>query len=157
MYTERVCIFSNPKVRAIVFSINKAMKSMVLIFILMVLFLILFGLLIYTLFNDIGEDSSNIEYSFDQFRTWYEDRQFFDEVLELFQNLNLENRFQKRKGFGGFISFGWTFAILMQIMTLDRWKGIIDQVHYDAFKNGSKIIYTTLLTVAYSRSTVGLQ
>ena len=55
----------------------------------------------------------------------------------------MKNIFQNRYGFSGFISFMWTVAILFQLMTLDRWKGIMDQVHTDTFNQTFCDLHTT--------------
>jgi len=117
----RVCrifkiTFGDPKVRAIVVSIRKAFKSMVVIFFLLFISVLLFSLFIYTMFSDTGEDSG-VEYT-------------MEHLISMYQG---EGTFDARNGFGGFISFSWTFSILCQLMTLDRWKGVIDQVFYDTF------------------------
>jgi len=117
----RVCrifkiTFGDPKVRAIVVSIRKAFKSMMVIFFLMLMMILLFSLFIYTMFNDTGEAESGIEYT-------------NQNLISMFTDKKLE----ERNGFGGFISFEWTFSILCQLMTLDRWKGVIDQVFYDTY------------------------
>jgi len=107
--------FSRRKVQDIAAAIVKAMKALTIIMILFVVFIVLFGLMIYTLFSENGSEFG-IEYTEEQFKEWMQD-----------------GTIHQRGGFGGFISMMWTFSILFQMMTLDRWKSIIGQVYYDAF------------------------
>ena len=90
--------------------------------------LLVYSLLIYSMFNDTGQTfHAGPDYSMQNFIDWFESKDKQDlEVLFLFKFFRLS--FQARSGFGGFISFGWTNSILVQLATLDRWKGIMDQV-----------------------------
>ena len=62
--------FSYEKVQAIVVSIQKALKSMMLIFFVLIILMIIFGLLIFTLFQDTGEENG-IQYTFEKFEEMF--------------------------------------------------------------------------------------
>jgi len=110
--------FSRRNVQDIAAAIVKAMRSLNLIMSLCLIFILLGSLMIYTLFSENG----SVEYTEEQFKQWMQDGTISTE----------------RGGFGGFISIAWTFAILFQMMTLDRWKSIIGQVYYDHFIEGKE-------------------
>ena len=155
----RVCrIFkitlAHEKVLAIVISIKKAIKSMWLIMVVFATFLTVFSLLIYTMFNDSGETFGNgPSYTFENFEEWIQTPGKAElDVSLLPLCLCDKSPFQKRYGFAGFITFMWTFAILFQLMTLDRWKGIMDQLHTDTFNITFCELHTTPTVMGWMKN-----